>query len=157
MCRTAWTTQVITYLGRSYSRWLQHQGINVLHKGCDCGSVGRAVAFITRGPQFNSSHGQILYWTFVCLQVYYQLYWKDENKLKEAGNCPLFKKPYFINEMFFELSLDQMSSFLNWLETLLIRCERFLWKLPICCSQVGFSSQKGKLLFCKSTLAQIKF
>ena len=29
-----------------------------------------------------------IYWTF----VYCQLYWKDENKEKEAGNGPLLKK-----------------------------------------------------------------
>ena len=29
--------------------------------------------------------GKKLYWTF-----YYQLYWKDENKEKEARNVPLF-------------------------------------------------------------------
>ena len=34
--------------------------------------------------------GKNLYWTF----VYYQLYWKDENKEKETVNCQ-FKKQWF--------------------------------------------------------------
>ena len=37
--------------------------------GSGCGSVGRAV---------------------VILNIYSQLYWKDENKEKEAGNGPFF-------------------------------------------------------------------
>ena len=49
--------------------------------------VGRAVASNSRGPRFKSSHWQNLYWTFYC-----QLYWKDENKEKEAGKGPFFKK-----------------------------------------------------------------
>ena len=44
--------------------------------GSGCGSVGRAVASDTRGPPFECSHEQNLYWTFYCCQ----LYWKDENK-----------------------------------------------------------------------------
>ena len=36
-------------------------------EGSGCGSVGRAVASNTRGPQFKSSHRQNLYWTFVYL------------------------------------------------------------------------------------------
>ena len=47
--------------------------------GSDCGSFGRAVASY-------SSHQQKL-----ILNIYSQLYWKDENKEKEAGNGP-FKK-----------------------------------------------------------------
>ena len=61
----------------------------VLNVWSGCGSVGRVVAFDTRGPWFDSSHQQKIYWTFVCLLVYYQLYWKDENKLKEARDGPL--------------------------------------------------------------------
>ena len=33
------------------------------HTGSGCGSVGRAVASNTRGPRFESSHRQNLYWT----------------------------------------------------------------------------------------------
>ena len=51
--------------------------------GSGCGSVGRAVASDTRGPRFESRHWQNLYWIVHC-----QLYWKDENKEKEAGNGP---------------------------------------------------------------------
>ena len=42
--------------------------------GNGCGSVGRAVTSNTRGQQFDSSHWQNIYRTF----VYYKLYWKDE-------------------------------------------------------------------------------
>ena len=53
--------------------------------GCD--SVGRAVASDSRGAWFKSSHQQ----KFI-LNIYCQLYWKDENKEKEAGNGPFLKK-----------------------------------------------------------------
>ena len=54
---------------------------------CGCGSVGRVVASGSRGPQFESSH-----WQIKSLNVYCQLYWKDENKEKEAMNGPFLKK-----------------------------------------------------------------
>ena len=44
-----------------------------------CGSVGRAVASNSRGLRFESSHQQK-----IILNVYCQLYRKDENKEKEA-------------------------------------------------------------------------
>ena len=56
--------------------------------GSGCGSVGKAVASNTSGPQIQSSHREIFYWTF----VYCQLYWIDKNKEKEAGNGPLKKQ-----------------------------------------------------------------
>ena len=50
-----------------------------------CGSVGRAVASVTRGPWFKSRHRQIFYRTFIydC-----QLYCIEKTKIKEkeAGN-----------------------------------------------------------------------
>ena len=52
------------------------------HLMIGCGSVDRAVASDARGLQFKFSHWQNLYWTY----VNFQLYWKDENKGKEAGN-----------------------------------------------------------------------
>ena len=52
---------------------------------CSC-SVGRAVASNSRGPRFESSHRQK-----IILNIYCLLYWKDENKEKEAENGP-FKK-----------------------------------------------------------------
>ena len=55
--------------------------------GSGCGSVSRAVASNSRGPRFISSHRQ----KFI-LNIYCQLYWKDEIKEKEAGNGPFFKK-----------------------------------------------------------------
>ena len=54
--------------------------------GSGCGSVGRVVASNSRGQRFESSHQQ----KFI-LNIYCQLYWKDENKEKEARNGP-FKK-----------------------------------------------------------------
>ena len=54
--------------------------------GSGCGSVCRAVAFNSRGLQFESSHRQ----KFI-LDIYCQMYLKDEYKDKEAGNGP-FKK-----------------------------------------------------------------
>ena len=50
------------------------------------GSVGRAVASDSRGQQFESSHRQKFK-----LYIYCQLYWKDENKEKEAGNGQFLK------------------------------------------------------------------
>ena len=44
-------------------------------------SVGKAVASNSRGPRFESHHQQKC-----ILNVYCQLYWKEENKEKEAGN-----------------------------------------------------------------------
>ena len=55
--------------------------------GSGCGSVGRAVDSDSKGPWFESSHQQ----KFI-LKIYCQLYWKDENKEKEAGNGPFLKK-----------------------------------------------------------------
>ena len=59
---------------------------NRLRMDSGCGSVGRAVTSNSRGPQFESSH-----WQKIILNIDCQLYWKDENKEKEAGNGP-FKK-----------------------------------------------------------------
>ena len=63
---------------------------NASESGSGWGSVGRAVASNTRGPQFESSHWQ----TFKSdiLLVYGHLFWKDENKEKEAGNGPFFER-----------------------------------------------------------------
>ena len=55
--------------------------------GSGGGSVGRLVTSNSRGPQFESSHRQK-----IILNIHCQLYWKDENKEKEAGNDPFFKK-----------------------------------------------------------------
>ena len=48
-----------------------------------CGTVGRAVASDTRGPQFESSHRQLL----LCLGTIFR---KVVNKGKDAGNCQFF-------------------------------------------------------------------
>ena len=62
-----------------------------LYLGSGCGSVGRVVASDSRGPQFESSHRQ----KFI-LNIYCQLYWKDKNKEKEAGNGPFLKKKLYL-------------------------------------------------------------
>ena len=54
--------------------------------GSGCDSVGRAVASDSRGPRFEFSH-----WQKVILNIYSQLYWKDKNNEKEAGNSPFNK------------------------------------------------------------------
>ena len=57
--------------------------------GSGCGSVGRAVASDTRGPRFESSHRQKFILNICLLSTVYS---KDENKEKDAGDGPLFKK-----------------------------------------------------------------
>ena len=58
------------------------------------GSVGRAVASNTRGPRFEFSHWQKIILN-ICVQSI--VYWKDENKEKEAGNGPFFLKKTLSN------------------------------------------------------------
>ena len=54
-----------------------------------CGSVGRAVASDTRCPRFKSSHLQkFIFLLNICLLS--TVFWKDENKEKEAGYGPFF-------------------------------------------------------------------
>ena len=57
--------------------------------GSGCGSVGRAVAFDTRGPRFESSHRQ----KFINIEHLYTVncVLKRRNKEKYAGNGPLKK------------------------------------------------------------------
>ena len=49
------------------------------------------VASVSRGPRFESSH-----WQKIKLNVYCQLFWKDENKEKEAGKGPFKKTNSFV-------------------------------------------------------------
>ena len=63
--------------------------IFISHKYCcGCGAVGRAVAYDTRGPGFESSHRQLLLNIYLLLTVCR----KDEYKEKEAGKGPFFLK-----------------------------------------------------------------
>ena len=55
--------------------------------GSGGGSVGRAVDSDSRSSRFVSSQQQKF-----LLNIYCQLFWKDENKEKVAGNCPFLKK-----------------------------------------------------------------
>ena len=56
--------------------------------GSGCGSVGRAVAFDTRGPRFDSSHRQKF------IEHFFIINFIEKTKInkKEAGNGPLLKK-----------------------------------------------------------------
>ena len=63
---------------------------NFSSTGSGCGSVGKAVASNTRGTWFESSHQRkFIYLLNICLLS--TVYWKNENKEKEAGNGQ-FKK-----------------------------------------------------------------
>ena len=61
--------------------------------GNACGSVGRAVASNFRGLQFKSRH-----WQKFILNVYCQLYWKDEGKGKGDRDSQFLKKDNEQNE-----------------------------------------------------------
>ena len=69
--------------------------VQIVQMGSGCGAVGRAVASDTRGPGFESSHRQLLLNIYLLLPVCR----KDENKEKEAGNGPFFKKIFCCIEM----------------------------------------------------------
>ena len=77
--------------------WNYHQipsiPVKPIFVGSGCDSVGRVVASDSRGQRFESSH-----WQHFILNIYCQLYWKDENKEKEVGNGP-FKKTIFIGSI----------------------------------------------------------
>ena len=78
-----------TYRHSIHNVLCQSKNDTKLGSGCD--SVGKAVASDTRGPQFESSHWQkFIYILNICLLS--TMYWKDENKEKEAGDGPLFLK-----------------------------------------------------------------
>ena len=54
-------------------------------QGSGCGAVGRAVAYDARGPEFESSHRQLLLNIYLLLTVCR----KDENK-KRGREWPIF-------------------------------------------------------------------
>ena len=56
--------------------------------GSGCGAVGRAAAYDTRGPGFESSHWQLLLNIYLLLTVCR----KDENKEKRSGMAHFKKK-----------------------------------------------------------------
>ena len=101
-----------------------------------CGSVGRAVASNSTGSQFESSHRQK-----TILNIYCQLYRKEENKEKEAWRAHFLKKNQFnrfrhftAEASFFlsqflcsrsELSLSLSLSFAPSLFTLYMRISNF--------------------------------
>ena len=94
-----------------------------IHMGSGCDSVGRAVASDSRGPRFESSHQQ----EFI-LNIYCQLYWKDENK-KEAENGPFKKRIFwhFPNRSFYiTFQKVQLPTYLpgtaTWIHSYLMMC-----------------------------------
>ena len=62
--------------------------VTIRQLGSGCGAVGRAVAYDTRGPRFESSHRQLLLNIYLLLTVCR----KDENKEKRPGMAHLLKK-----------------------------------------------------------------
>ena len=66
---------------------MRYISIRRRRNGSGCGSVGRAVASETRGPQSVRIQSSANFY-IGDLFVYCQLYWKDGNKDKEAGNGP---------------------------------------------------------------------
>ena len=80
-----------------------------------CGSVGRAVASDTRGPRFESSHRQKFILNICFLST---VYWKDENKKKEAGIGPFLKKRrnclYMRNTILGHVGGISVSFFASW-------------------------------------------
>ena len=115
--------------------------------GSGGGSVGRAVASDSRGPRFESSHQQ----KFIS-NIYCQLYWKDENKEKEAGNCPFFNnwfdflgnwmqnRTYKIAHVNLPQGLDEISikpTEWNNQNFIFIQNFKFCWSLNFLCQNVG--------------------
>ena len=79
-----------------------------MNMGGGCGSVGRAVASNTRGPRFESSHRQnFIFILNICLLS--TVFWKDENKEKEAGCGPFKKKIMFTSA--WDLKITQFPVF----------------------------------------------
>ena len=85
---------------------------------CGCGSVSGAADSNSRGPLFESSH-----WQQLILNIYCQLYWKHENKEKEAGNGALHKM--------FADTFDQVC---NWITA------------QVCCEIIAFNTMGRDLV-----------
>ena len=68
----------------THSSFFWQTNYYVMGSGCD--SVGRAVASNSRGPRFESSQ-----WQHFILNIYCQLYWKDENKEKRPWMATFLK------------------------------------------------------------------
>ena len=99
--------------------------------GSGCGSVGRAVASKSRGPQFESCQ-----WQKIILNITCQVYWKDVNKEKEAGNRPFLKKLVTVRGGTAAVYLS--TSVTRWLTKYLVQClanYEDLSKTKICLSR----------------------
>ena len=103
---------------------------NSQNMGSGFGSVGRAVASNSRSLRFESRH-----WQQFILNIYCQLYWKDENKEKEAANGPCFKNSQnmFACLSCFQLRLDFLEIVDRRLAVLCKRLNKFqLFKSHYC-------------------------
>ena len=82
----------ILYQKKPFFRWALNpsDGCKLLPLGSGCGAVGRAVAYNTRGPGFESSHWQLLLNIYLLLTVCR----KDENKEKRSGMAHFKKNRY---------------------------------------------------------------
>ena len=65
----------------------------VLNEGSGCSSVGRVVAFDTRGPRFNSSHMQNFIGHLFVNLVIINCIEKTKINKKKPGMAHFFKKP----------------------------------------------------------------
>ena len=68
-------------------------GILFFNLGSGCAPVGREVASDSRSLRFESC-----LWQKFILNIYSQLYWKDENKEKEDGNGPNLTIYYLVQQ-----------------------------------------------------------
>ena len=87
LCRFHFCGQLMLY---NCLLWIFYGQFNSNWVGSGSGSVGWAVASDSRSLQFESSH-----WQKITLNIYCQLYWKDENEEKEAGKGSFNSNTWF--------------------------------------------------------------
>ena len=83
---TFWASCIVSPAAYCWVRLLHDQHWPV---GSGCDSVGRAVASDTKGPRFESSHWQNLYWAFVYLSTINCI---EKTKIKRGREWPIFLK-----------------------------------------------------------------
>ena len=125
---------IFNFYGTQRQRTIMALGQLLPLKGSGGGSVGRAVASDSRGLQFKSSHRQKCIYNIYC-----ELYWKDENKEKEAGNCHLkkhFNDSNLLLVLLFKLSFDCCK------EGVVIILQEWIWGPQV---QLRPSSSDGRI------------
>ena len=90
--------------------YLNFLSFNSWPQGSGCGAVGRAVAYDTRGPGFESSHRQLLLNIYLLLTVCR----KDENKEKRPGMAHFFKKKTKLLKIFLDRKAHLFISKFMW-------------------------------------------